>query len=137
MNRTAIARKRPRDTGPDEATRALVLERDGYRCVCPCAGSVIGQRYSIQHRKRRSQGGTNDLPNLLTVLGDGTRGCHARIDSRIDPDDEARGYTVRSWQDPALVPVMLFESSGSGITVWLTADGRYSTEPPGTAGDAA
>ena len=93
-------------------------------------GSIIGQRYSIQHRKRRSQGGSNDLPNLLTVLGDGTRGCHARIDSRIDPDDEARGYTVRSWQDPALVPVMLFEPSGSGITVWLTADGRYSTDPP-------
>jgi hypothetical protein len=126
-------RKPPRDTGPDRATRALVLERDGYRCVCPCAQSVIGQRYSLQHRKRRSQGGTSDATNLITVLGDGTQGCHARIDSRIDPADEARGYTCRSYQDPALVPVMVFEASGSGVTVWLTADGRYSTEAPAGA----
>ena len=129
LNRTERERKAPGGTGPDRATRALVLERDRYACVC-CGRSVIGQVASIQHRKRRSQGGTNSPANLITVLGDGTRGCHARIDSRIDPADEAKGYTCRSHEDPALVPVMLFEASGSGMTVWLTADGRYSTEPP-------
>ena len=132
----AEMKRRPRDTGPDKATRLLVLERDSYACVC-CGVSVEGRLYSLQHRKRRSQGGTNDATNLVTVLGDGTQGCHARIDSRIDPADEARGYTCRSYQDPALVPVMVFEASASGITVWLTADGQYSTEPPSEAGDAA
>jgi hypothetical protein len=117
------------DTGPSRLVRSVVLERDGYACVC-CGRSVIGQVYSLQHRQRRSQGGTNALSNLLTVLGDGTRGCHARIDSRIDPHDEAKGYTVRSHQDPALVPVMVFSEDGSVVTVWPTADGRWVTEPP-------
>ena len=122
-------RKPPKDTGPDAKTRALVLSRDGYSCVC-CGRSIIGQVYSLQHRKRRSQGGTNCPTNLLTVLGDGTRGCHARIDSRIDPHDEARGYTVRSHQNPAAVSVMIFSESGSGCTKWLTPDGLYSDTPP-------
>jgi hypothetical protein len=112
--------------------RALVLERDGRACVC-CGRAVIGRRYSLQHRKRRSQGGTSLPSNLLTVLGDGTTGCHARIDSRIDPHDEARGYTVRSGQDPALVPVMVFSEGGSGVLAWATDDGRWVFEAPGAA----
>lgn len=129
---TRLRQSRPADTGPDRRTRALVLERDHYRCVC-CGVSVIGRRYSLQHRKRRSQGGGNDPSNLITVLGDGTSGCHARIDSRIDPHDEARGYTVRSWQDPALTGVMVFSEDGSGVTAWPTDDGQWSAEPPGGA----
>jgi hypothetical protein len=109
--------------------RRLVLERDGYACVC-CGMSVIGRPYSLQHRKRRSQGGDNSLPNLITVLGTGTTGCHERIDSRRDPEDEARGYTVRSWDDPALISVMVFSEHGSGVTAWLTQDGGYSYEAP-------
>lgn len=132
--RSQVKHTAPRDTGPDRKTRLLVLERDGWACVC-CGRSVIGQRYSLQHRKRRSQDGTNSATNLLTVLGDGTTGCHARIDSRIDPHDEARGYTVRSGQDPALVPVMLHGNDG-GVTVWLGASGEYLFEPP-EAGEAA
>jgi hypothetical protein len=132
LRRSEPKHARPKDTGPSRKVRALVLERDGYSCVC-CGRSVIGQRYSLQHRKRRSQGGTNSPSNLLTVLGDGTRGCHARIDSRIDPHDEARGYTVRSGQDPALVPVMVFSEGGSGVTAWPTDDGRWIFEAPGAA----
>ena len=116
------------DTGPDRKTRLLVLERDGYACVC-CAVSVIGQRYSLQHRKRRSQGGTSCAANLVTVLGDGTTGCHARIDSRIDPEDEARGYTVRSRQDPHLVSVMVFGPGGGGAALFPTCDGQWSSSP--------
>ena len=129
-----VARRRaPRDTGPSPATRKLVLDRDGYRCVC-CGRSVIGQRYSLQHRKRRSQGGTNSPSNLVTVLGDGTTGCHARIDSRRDPNDEAKGYTVRSHDDPALIPVMVFSEHGGGVTAWLAEDGGFAFEAPaGTA----
>lgn len=118
-----------RDTGPSPKTRALVLERDGHACVC-CGRSVIGRRYSLQHRKRRSQGGDNSPCNLLTVLGDGTTGCHARIDSRIDPHDEAKGYTCRSWEDPARIPVMYFTEGGSGIAAWLLPDGTLSVHDP-------
>lgn len=125
-------RKPARDTGPDAKTRALVLARDGHACAC-CGRSVIGQRYSLQHRKRRSQGGDNSPSNLITVLGDGTQGCHARIDSRIDPHDEARGYTCQSWQDPAQVPVMFFDESGGGFTAWLDADGGLRFDEPGRA----
>jgi hypothetical protein len=119
-----------RETGPSRKVRALVLARDGYACVC-CGRSLIGQRYSLQHRKRRSQGGTNSPSNLITVLGTGTTGCHERIDSRRDPEDEAKGYTVRSWQDPAQVSVMLFSEHGSGVTKYLGDDGLYYDEPPG------
>ena len=118
-----------RETGPDRKTRTLVLERDGYACVC-CGRSVIGQPYSLQHRKRRSQGGGNSPSNLVTVLGTGTTGCHERIDSRRDPEDEAKGYTVRSWDDPALIPVMVFSEHGSGVTAWLSGDGRYLFDGP-------
>jgi 5-methylcytosine-specific restriction endonuclease McrA len=118
-----------RDTGPSRKVRALVLARDGYACVC-CGQSVIGRPYSLQHRKRRSQGGGNSASNLVTVLGTGTTLCHERIDSRRDPHDEARGYTVRSWQDPALIPVMIFSEGGSGVTAWLWDDGEYHFDGP-------
>jgi hypothetical protein len=123
-------RKAVRDTGPSSETRAMVYARDGCRCVC-CGLSIIGRVHSVQHRKRRSQGGTNDLSNLITVLGNGTTGHHARIDSRTDPHDEAKGYTVRSWQDPREVGVMIFDSpDGSGVTKWLSDDGAYLDEAP-------
>jgi hypothetical protein len=118
-----------RSIGPDQQTRGLVLERDGYSCVC-CGRSIMGQEYSIQHRKRRSQGGTSSPSNLITLLGSGITRCHGRIDSRIDPHDEAKGYTVRGAYDPAQIPVMLFASSDSGVVMWPTDDGRWSAEPP-------
>lgn len=118
-----------RYTGPSRKVRALVLERDGFCCVC-CGTSIIGRPYSLQHRKRRSQGGGNSPSNLITVLGTGTTGCHERIDSRRDPADEAKGYTVRSWGIPALVPVMLFSPHGSGVMAWLDDAGAYVFEAP-------
>ena len=131
--RALSQRKPPRDTGPDRKTRALVLARDGHACVC-CGRSIIGQVYSLQHRKRRSQGGGNSPSNLVTVLGDGTTGCHARIDSRIDPQDAAKGYTsAQFWEDPARVPVMFFDESGGGFTAWLADDGSLSFDGPGVA----
>jgi hypothetical protein len=122
----------PRYTGPSRKVRLLVLERDGYACVC-CGTSIIGRPYSLQHRKRRSQGGDNSPSNLITVLGTGTTGCHERIDSRRDPADEAKGYTVRSFGNPLLVPVMLAGEHGSGITVWLDNSGNCLFEAPEAA----
>jgi hypothetical protein len=128
-----------KDTGPPAKTRKAVYERDGWCCVCR-GTPIVGRPHSVGHRKRRSQGGSNAPSNLLTFLGLGINSLdpddhHARIDSRRDPEDEAKGYTVRSWDDPALVPVMVFSGHGSGLTAWLAGDGTYACEPP--AGAAA
>lgn len=131
VSRRVPLRTSRRDTGPSAKVRRLVLERDGWACVC-CGRSIIGQPYSLQHRQRRSQGGGNSPSNLVTVLGTGTTGCHERIDSRREPDDEARGLTVRSWDDPALVPVVVAAPAGL-IRVWLSDDGTYLTRAPGEA----
>jgi 5-methylcytosine-specific restriction endonuclease McrA len=123
-----------RDTGPDDVTREAVYKRDGHRCAC-CGQSVRGRPHSVGHRKRRSQLGGNGKSNLLTFLGLGTNPLdpddhHARIDSRRMPEDEARGYSLRSWQDPLAEGVLVVSEHGSGQTVWLTDDGGYSFAPP-------
>jgi hypothetical protein len=125
--------KAPAYTGPDAATRRLVLERDGWACVCGV--SIIGRAYSLQHRRARSAGGTADPMisspvNLLVLCGSATTpgSCHLACEERSEEMHE-RGYWLRSGEDPALVPVLLHGQ----ITAWLTADGRYSTEAPGTA----
>jgi hypothetical protein len=127
--------KSRRDTGPSAKTRKAVYERDGNCCVC-CGTELAGRPRSAGHRKRRAQGGGNETSNLLTFLGLGVNPFdlddhHARIDSRRDPEDEAKGYTVRSWGDPAAVPVMI--ASQYGVTVWLDDAGEYSFAPPGEA----
>ena len=127
--KSAATKRSGGNSGPAPRVRALVLERDGYACVC-CGLSVIGQRYSLAHRLRASQGGKPVPSNLLTFLGWGGELHHGRIDNRTDPADEAKGYTVRSWQDPAQIPVMLFSEGGSGILAWLWDDGQYHFDGP-------
>lgn len=123
-----------RDTGPDARTRRMGYERDGWACVC-CGVSIIGRPHSLGHRKRRSQSGSNELSNLLTFLGLGLNPLdpddhHARIDSRLNPADEDRGYTVRSFKDPAAVPVAYVSADGREVRYWLTDDGQLLEEPP-------
>jgi hypothetical protein len=133
LNRRVPLKPR-KDTGPSARTRKAVYERDNWCCAC-CGTPVLGRPHSVGHRKRRSQGGPNDLPNLLTFLGLGINSLdpddhHARIDSRRDPSDEAKGYSLRSYQNPLLIPVTVFGPGGPGLRLWLTGDGRYSTAPP-------
>lgn len=111
-------------SGPAPEVRRLVLERDGHACVC-CGIAIRGRRYSLGHRLRASQGGLAVASNLLTFLGWGGQDCHGRIDNRADPADEARGLTVRSWMDPAVVPVGLLD----GRRVRLDDAGRYVDQP--------
>ena len=121
-------------TVPDEGTvRRLVLERDGFRCVC-CGESILGRHYSLGHRRRASQGGLFTPSNLLVFLGWGGELCHGRIDSRRDPQDELNGLTVRSYDDPALVPVTVATPDGPGL-FWLTDDASRVDYPP--SGDVA
>lgn len=118
-----------RNSRPTPRVRKMVLKRDGYMCVC-CGRSIEGQRYSLAHRLRASQGGKAVPSNLLTFLGWGGQEHHGRIDSRVDPEDEARGYTVRSGTDPAGVAVMVFSESGSGASMYATSDGQWTEVPP-------
>lgn len=97
-------------TAVSQATRELVLERDGRTCVsCGrlCAGPL---GYSLHHRTPRGMGGTkrpeaNAPSNLVTVCGDGVRGCHGWIESNRDQAREW-GYLVHRIDDPAEVPVL-------------------------------
>lgn len=109
----------PRDTGPDRATRAAVLRRDGFacaRCGKPCGPGIAA--YSLQHRKARGVGGDSSAPNLLLLCGTATSpDCHAAVESRCCPDDQAKGYRLESWQDPAAEAVVYFEHpDGGGFT---------------------
>lgn len=126
--RTVAAVRRARDTGPDQKTRNIVLERDGFCCVC-CGKSVEGQRYSLGHRLRASQGGKPVPSNLLTFLGWGGQACHGRIDNREDPADEDHGYTVRRGKNPALIAVTIFTRDG-GLVRWPDDLGNWLPEPP-------
>jgi hypothetical protein len=114
---------------PCTVVRQLVLERDGYACVC-CGTCIIGRHYSLGHRLRASQGGRPVPSNLITLLGLGGELHHGRIDLYRDPHDEAKGYRLKSGQDPLRVPVMVFSEHGSGMTVWLDDLGNYRTDGP-------
>lgn len=118
-----------RNSGPSAAVRALCLARDGWACVC-CGISIVGQRYSLGHRLRAGQQGKPVPSNLITLLGWGGESHHGRIDSRRDPSDEAKGYSLRSGQNPLLVPVTVFSPNGPGMTLWLGDDGKYLTAAP-------
>ena len=132
MKRSPMHARR-RNTGPSVKTRAIVRVRDRWQCVS-CGLHVMWQPHDLQHRVSRGMGGTSDpaanSPVNLIVL---CQPCHRRVESRIDPEDNAKGYWLRMNEDPALIPVMYFDQGGSGFTAWLLEDGTFSFEAPGAA----
>lgn len=96
------------NTGPDLGTVLRVLERDGHACV-RCGKAIRGDRgrdWSLQHRKPRGQGGTNDPSNLLSVCGSGTTGCHGHMESyRTEAYD--KGWLVHRNVDPRAKAVLV------------------------------
>lgn len=111
---------------PDElpwAIRRLVLARDDFGCVC-CGRSVLGQPYSIHVRRPLGTGRDRSPENLITVLG----ACGERLLLGGDPADEMKGYNVRPWQDPALVPVTYATPAGHAC-LWLLPDGGRAPRP--------
>lgn len=138
LARASRKRKPARDTGPSPKVRALVRQREGMRCAA-CGISVRGLPFSIQHRRARGMGGTRDaaanLPgNLVLLCGSATSpgGCHLACEQR-DMHMHGRGFWLRSWEDPAVIPVMLASEHDSGQAAWLDDDGEYSFSPPGEA----
>jgi hypothetical protein len=119
---------------PSTSRQRAALMRDGYGCVC-CGASVLNRPYSVGYRKRDVRGSSDSMTNLLTFLGHGVNAQdpldhYARIRSRCSPRDEDHGYTVRSTDDPALVPVMVTSPGRLSAGLWLAADGTYSAESP-------
>lgn len=112
-----------------EIVRELVLERDGYCCVC-CGKSIVGQHYSLGHRLRASQGGRPVPSNLITLLGLGGELHHGRIDLYRDPADAEKGYRLKSGQDPLQVRVTVFRHGETPFSAWLWDDGRYHFDGP-------
>lgn len=92
-------RRRYRYTGPNANTRALVLQRDDYRCII-CGGLTT----QLHHRKPRSRGGGNSPANLILLCGSGTAGCHGFVESRREESYD-HGYLLLTRDDPSEVPV--------------------------------
>lgn len=122
--------RRQRDTGPDQATKALLWERAKGRCEI-CGRDVNGAPFSRHHRRPRGMGGTtvdwiNDITNLLLLCGSATspNGCHRMVESDRARAIEA-GWLVPMGYQPAEVPVYI-RPEISMHAVYLTTDGRYA-----------
>lgn len=118
-------------TVPAFGACATVLRRDNWACAC-CGTAIAGRPFSVRYR---SPGWGDSPANLLTFLGDGKRqddpaDHSARVDFRRDQRDEAKGYSLRSGQNPLLVPVTIFSPDGPGMLLWLSDDGRYLPAAP-------
>ena len=120
-------------TGPDAATRAIVLARsDGYceRCGLAVRGGTGWVReHSFHHRRPRGMGGsraadTNSPANLLLLCGTATTGCHRQVEANRHRALD-QGLLVPQGHDPATVPVatrlgwILLDHDGG----WTTSEG--------------
>lgn len=137
------SKRRPRDTGFSREVKLAVRARAGGGEIddarCEATGVWLG-RYGgqVQHRVARLSGGrgrkapwwfhTPANAALMSVE------AHRRAEAR-DEHLHAAGFWLTSTQDASVEPVMLHDSSGGGITVWLAADGSYEFKAPGS--DAA
>ena len=129
---TPVSSKRRVDTGPNKATRSLVLDRAQGGCeLCGVQlhdGITWLRSNSVHHRRPRGMGGSslaaiNSPANLLLLCGDGTNpmaGCHGRIESNRTAAYDA-GWLVHFAADPAEVLVTVF----GDVQVHLTHDGTY------------
>jgi hypothetical protein len=100
---------------------AAVQDRSGFVC------EGCGQRpaTNIHHRKYASRQGKSEVVNALHVCGMGNvlgAGCHGVAHSA---EGHELGWSVHSWDDPALVPVLY-----RGVMSWLTPDGRVVDVKP-------
>lgn len=111
-----VASQRPKQTAEERQGRRLLKARSGGIC------EMDGRNWATDahHRKNRSQGGTWDIVNLLHLCREHHQFVTVSVAIAVE-----RGWGVRSFQDPTVMPVWI---AGRGWTL-LTADGGYeSTE---------
>lgn len=90
-------------------TRLAVRERSQGRCeVC-----WKHRAQSCHHRRKKGQGGPWSFPNILHTCGDGTRGCHGRIEHEPAWARDY-GYDLTNGEDPAEAPVLIYTPQGRG-----------------------
>ena len=132
--RRASYRKAARNTNAPTPVERLAIQRDNGCCV-RCGRHVEhlerGTEWSLQHRSNRGMGGSqrvgvNTVPNLVVLCGSAVDGCHGHVEAH---NDEAlgQGWSISKFANPLTEPVFVF---ALGRKVWLTANGRYSDEPP-------
>lgn len=97
---------RSADTGPDQATVDLIIERDASSCVVCGIGIDTsygrGVLWSVHHRLLRGQGLDNRPSNLALMCGSGTTLCHGNVHG--GPAAARRGgWMLRSTDIPELV----------------------------------
>lgn len=95
-----------RSSGPDTATRQVVIDRADFRCE-RCGKRLLNKGASIHHRIPRGAGGTKDPlinhpVNLALLCGTGTTGCHGWVESNRS-EAYATGWLVHRWEDPSTV----------------------------------
>lgn len=84
--------------------RKLLQERAEHMCEVARPG-CFRRADNAHHRKNASQGGTDDLSNLLLLCGSGTTGCHGWI---TEHPGEAKRNGWSTWRSdtPADVPLL-------------------------------
>lgn len=116
---------------PSVRIRGDLYERSSGHCEV--AGEPLTHSFAVHHRKRRSQGGTNDLTNLMIVChfhhNGGTQSIHAQPALSY-----RRGWLVHEADEPALVPmqrfIRLYDQHGQYPFFLLTGDGMYVEYQP-------
>lgn len=107
--------KRNRDPWNSKKCGPIVRTRaDG---LCERCGR---EGHTLHHRKNRSQGGTWEPANVVLLCGDGTQLCHGWVTTHPTKAHE-EGFHVKSWEDPAEVPILLHLRVSTRLTNESTA----------------
>jgi hypothetical protein len=126
------------ETGFSRSVKLKVRTRAGNGdpalALCEACGLWLGRRHGqVQHRVGRGAGGCKDEvingpANAALLCGTPHTGCHGRATifaADMGPEDKGfwigRGTTPEC--DPRNVPIKLASEHGSGILVYLAADG--------------
>lgn len=97
------ASRHNRTTRPTKAERVAAYEAVTERSGGLCEGCGRNRAEAIHHRLYRSRGGEDTIPNLMALCGrSNVDGCHGVAHTLIG---EHLGWSVRSGNDPAVVPV--------------------------------
>lgn len=103
------------------AAREAVHQRG--QGLCDRCGGRLGEvdgNWEAHHRQLRSQGGTWALSNVAALCGY----CHREVHG--EPERAyAEGWLVKSYDDPAEVPVPLRSSWAQGALCLLTDAGGW------------